>query len=293
MRVATIVVLAVALLVAASVAGYCQTARSVGMGMTGVGLADDAAAWLFNPAGLADLKVAPKADDVSWTAIAGQQFDTDSPLSEKFVHVAGAYGPQGFAVGYIRLADVDSTVWGGGYGFKYNQSLSFGASIIQGRTKGSSLYDLTSSAAAAGTTTTQTFVDLGAMYQWKPSWGAGNPAKLSLVAFDTFGKVQTLWAAGFSTNIGSKLLVDVDVLDLRDKTAVDGVDKSGRMVDYGAEYPVADWLTLRAGSQDGDFGFGAGFVVGDGWKIDVGHIKLDPGGSYEPKQTLFSIGRDF
>jgi len=291
MRVATIVVLAVTLMVAASVAGYCQTARSVGMGMTGVGLADDAAAWLFNPAGYADLKVAPKADDVSWTAIAGQQYDTDAPLSEKFVHVAGAYGPQGFGVGYIRLSDPGATVWGGGYGFKLNHNLSLGASIVQLHGTGS--FEVLPVQATAGRTSTQTLVNVGAMYQWKPSWASGNPAKLSLLAFDTFDKLQTLWAAGFSTTIGPKLLVDVDCLDLRDKTAQPGVDKSGRMFNYGAEYPVLDWLTLRAGSQDGDFGFGAGFVLGDGWKIDVGHIKMDFGGGFEPKQTLFSVARDF
>jgi hypothetical protein len=290
MRVATVVVLAVALLAAASVAGYCQTARSVGMGMTGVGLADDAAAWLFNPAGYADLKVAPKAEDVSWTAVAGQRIDTDAPLAEKFAHVAGAYGPQGFGVGYIRLGDVGASVWGGGYGFKFNDNWSLGASILQLRgTAWSGAYP---TQLPTGTTT-QTVVNLGAMYQFTPSWGGGKSAKLSLVAADTFDKLQTLWAAGFSTNIGSKLLVVVDCLDLRDKTKVTNVDKTGRMFNVGAEYPFNDWLTVRAGSQDGDFGFGAGVVVGDGWKIDVGHIKMDFGGGFEPKQTLVSVGRDF
>lgn len=290
MRVATIVVLVAALVVASSLVGYCQTARSVGMGMTGVGLADDAAAWLFNPAGYADLNVAPKAEDVSWTAVAGQRFDTEAPLAEKFAHVAGAYGPQGFGLGYIRLGDIGATVWGGGYGFKLNGNWSLGASILQLR--GTAWSGVYATQLPSGTST-QTIVNLGAMYQFTPSWGAGNPAKVSLVAADTFDKLQTLWAAGFSTKIGSKLLVDVDCLDLRDKTAIEGVDKSGRMFNFGAEYPFNDWLTLRAGSQDGDFGFGAGVVIGDGWKIDVGHIKMDFGGGFEPKQTLVSIGRDF
>jgi hypothetical protein len=271
-------------------AGYAQTARSVGMGMTGVGLADDAAAWLFNPAGYADLKVAPKAEDVSWTAVAGQRIETDAPLAEKFVHVAGAYGPQGFGVGYIRLGDMGTTVWGGGYGFKLNGSVNLGASIVQLHGRWGGLFG---QPGASGTSGEETLVNVGAMYEWKPSWASGNRAKLSLLAFDTFQKMQILWAAGFSTTIGPKLLVDVDCLDLRDKTAVEGVDKSGRMFNVGAEYPVNDWLTLRAGSQDGDFGGGIGLVLGDGWKIDAGYIKLDYGHGFEPKQTLVSIGRDF
>ncbi|MEN6345656.1 MAG: hypothetical protein ABFE16_10120 [Armatimonadia bacterium] len=287
MKKLTLAVLVGTLLVVTSIAGYCQTARSVGMGMTGIGTADDAAAWLFNPAGLASMNVKPQAgNDVAWQFIGGADYDADMPLDEDFVHVGAFADNQGFGLGRIKLNDVDATIYGGGYGFKLNSNWSLGASLLHGKVGGGVFVK----AADADFDQSETLVNAGVMYQWVPSWSAGKAAKLSVLCFDTFDTLQTLWNAGFSTYVGSKLLVDVDCLDLRDKTAA-SFDKSGRMFNYGAEYQFNDWLTLRAGSQDGDFGFGGGFNIA-GWKIDAGHIKLESNG-YDASQTLISLTKDF
>lgn len=285
MRLATIVVLMATALVATSVAGFCQTGRTVGMGFTGTGLADQADGWYWNPAGLAQMNVnpvcAPAGDEpaLMWQGIAGTDFGGD--VDADVLHLGGVYGTNGFAVGRVAYGNDNSTDIGIGFGTTLGSPLwSAGISILASEW--------------GADDNSETAVNLGAMYQWHPALGKGNPAKIGFVAEDiTEEWGDSIYSAGVSFWVGNRILIAADVWDLTDETEVAGDDDSGMEFNVGAEFALAPWLTLRAGSQDGDFTFGAGTSY-KGWKIDAGFVSWD--NDYPMSDTdgqLISVSKDW
>jgi hypothetical protein len=278
MRLSTIAVLVGVLVIATSVAGTCQTARSLGMGWTGTGLADDAAAWFWNPAGLPHLDVPAKGEvtkggiedlsDIGWQAIAGTDFGGD--FDQDVLHLAGVYGNKGFAVG--RIAGDDWTELAIAFGAMLDPHFSAGATI---RNEEADDWH-------------ETMVDLGLMYQWNTSLGKGKPARIGVRLDDATDEEQDIWSAGCSFWIGDRILIAADVYDLANDTEVDGDDDTGTEFNVGAEVHVTDWLALRAGSADGDFGFGVGLTLPKGWKVDAGQLSFDNGDD-DLDQQLFCV----
>jgi hypothetical protein len=289
MRLTTIAVLAAAALVATSAVGFCETPRSVAMGFTGYGLSDDAGAWYWNPAGLAHMNVNPMCKDegkgdgdgpaLMWQGIAGTDFGGDIDID--VLHLGGVYGSNGFAIGRLHSTDADYTEIGIGYGTTLGSPLwSVGGAIIN--TEGS-LGDH------------ETILDLGAMYQWHPALGKGRPAKIGLTCDDVTKEWgDPICSAGVSFWLGDRVLIAADVWDLGNETKIPGIDDTGSEFNVGAEIVLAPWLCLRAGSQDGDFTFGAG-INWRGWKVDAGFVTWDIGGLEMPDVDgqLFSISRDW
>jgi len=286
MRHVTIAVLAVAALVAASVVGFCETPRSIGMGFTGYGLSDDAGAWWWNPAGLAHMDVNPVCDEpkgespeLLWQAIAGSDFGGD--VDRDVLHVGGVYGTNGFAVGRIHSSDGNWTDIGIGYGTTLGTPhWSVGGTIYN------SEWGVDDH--------TETLLNLGAMYQWLPVQSKGKPAKIGLVCEDITKELSDpLWSLGVSFWLGDRVLIAADLWDLSNETEVAGVPDTGSEFSVGAEVILADWVCLRAGSADGDFTWGAGLNY-KGWKLDAGFVAWDNGAGYaDSDQQMFSISKDF
>lgn len=284
MKLATIAVLAVTAMVATSAVGFCQTGRSVGMGYTGIGLADQADAWYWNPAGLAYMNVNPvdggDASGLKWQGIAGADFGGDVDLSS--LHLGGLFGTTGFAVGRVRSNDGNWTDIGIGFGTTIGSpQWSVGGTILASEWGASD--------------TSETELNLGAMYQWHPAIGKGKPAKIGFTAEDVTEAYDTptIYSAGVSFWVGNRVLIAADAWDLTDETEVAGDDESGMEFNVGAEVLVAPWLALRAGSQDGNFAFGAG-VNYRGWKIDAGFVTWD--NDYPMSDSdgqLISVSRDW
>lgn len=259
MRAVTIVAFAVAVLLVTSAVGFCQTARAVGMGYTGVGLADDAGAWLFNPAGLPHMNIPARVmnDDptaLHWQAIAGDTFGGDIPGD---VLDLGAVGQDsGAAIGRIHLRDLGTTLTGFGFGTQVGKQWSFGASILDND----------------GPAAHQVTLNAGAMYQWNCRWAPDRPVKIGLTLNDLTKEVQTTVNGGVSFSVGPKVLVAADLIDITNQTDT-GMRHTGRQLDAGLEYKPWRWLALRAGEQDGDWGWGAG-VRYKGWQLDYGNLLI-------------------
>jgi len=272
-------------LVATSAVGICDSARSVGMGFTGTGLADQADAWYWNPAGLAHMEVCPMlAGDgaepkLVWQGIVANDFGGDVDMDS--IDVGGVYGTNGFAVGRVHSGQGDWTDIGIGFGTTLgSKQWSGGISVV---------------ASEWGTSDqSETTLNAGVMYQWNPALGKGKPAKLGVLAEDlTEEWGDTIYTAGLSFWLGKNLLIAADVYDLNDDTAVEDEADTGREFNVGAEWQALKWLALRAGSQDGDFTYGAG-VCYKGWKLDAGFVTWDE--DYPAVDTdgqLFSITKDF
>jgi len=269
------------------------------MGVTGIGRGDDVTAWIFNPAGLPDMKITPRAgQDVLWQAMIGMDVNSDAPLDEKFFYIGGVTNNQGFAVGRIKGDDINASATGGGYGFKLSNHWSIGAALVQVSADTEVLFD------AVGATSRHHHHDSGnsanilnasLMYQWVPSWGDGMPTKLTLGCADVLGHFdimdkQRLYVAGLSTNIGRKFQLDVDCLDLDNKTDY-------RLFNAGAQYQLDKRFALRAGCLDFNdsdvrsFTYGAGYRFCDGWSLDAGQIRIKP--MDNSTQTVVSLSKDF
>lgn len=284
MRYGTIVVLVATALVATSVAGYCQTGRAAGMGFTGVGLADDAAAWAFNPAGLPSMNIAANEDsDIACQAVLGTDFSSTRGFDQDVFSLGILDGDQGFGVGRRHSDDARSTGIGAGYGRMLSERWSWGISIVIADVPGNS----------------ETLLNGGLMYRWVPSWSNGQDAKFGILISDITdemgvpGRDGRMWHMGASTYVGNSVLLALDVVDLTDETGVPGVQKSGTMFNVGAEVAVADWLDLRIGAQDGDLTYGAGVSFGNGWRLDAGLCELDFGGAFTPDMNVVSLSKDF
>lgn len=280
MRILTAAMVAVTLLTFGSVAGLCQSARTLGMGWTGVAGTDDVSAWYWNPASLPNIDVAPKADGTAaWQAVAGTTIGGDAWWESDVFSLGAVSGERGFAAGRVKwTSSPTETEIGIGYGQAIGRKLSVGASVYFDEYGG---HRTTSFGA-------------GAEYKWDCRlFRSDKPAKLSLVALDVFDKSGdgTIFSAGMSAFVSPRLQLVVDCYDISDKV--------GNEWNFGGEYSVGKFLAgeglkLRAGSHDGKISFGAGLDFRNGWSVDFAHAEFkEHGASTETKTSLVTVTKDF
>ncbi len=238
-----VLLLAVASVGSASELGF--SARSAGMGGTGIADTQDAGSTFYNPAGLPWLQ-APPAPDSMWGVQGLGVWETGSDWGFKAAAVAGANPDSGWGLGAFYADDDWDNWWGLGAGKKFGETWSLGAGMLK---------------------EDETVFNAGLIYQL----ALPNPGVISLGLFvmditDEWG--GPIYNVGACMPLGETARLAVDVWDL--------TDEWDTTVNVGAEAIVApDWC-VRAGSMDGDMTFGAGYQ-GDGWTLDAAYVDWDYG----------------
>ena len=242
------------------------TARATGMGGAGIGVADDAAAWFQNPAGLAALHVPVQEGKIWGTDAVGTLASLDVGPSTRDawgVNVSGWQPAEGIGLGggFSHTNDVGDVI-GAGFGTAVKRMpLTGGISLVHMN---------------PATGDSSTLVNLGGMWRFEqPERG---PIRLGVTVediFDDIGNGATL-NAGVAWPVTNELLFAADATDLTGRMA------DGPFFNAGAELkPVSvAGLALRAGVTDtGDkhaFTAGAGYVVRN-WRFDAAFADLEDG----------------
>lgn len=254
--------------------GTAWTARAVGMGGAGIAVADDAAAWFQNPAGLAALNVpCPEGaeygsdamfsigsveDDESWSLTWSGWKPADS-FGAGAGYFDPAFGGHAFGVGF-------------GAGFK-NMPLSFGLNVTSVQTDHPVYNPYPDQIMDGGDYTT---LNAGAMYRFGSD---ASPFKVGVVANDLTNELYdtAIFNAGASWMPVSRLLVAVDVLDVTDETEGDMLVNGG--VEYGFSAGEGRTIFGRAGladnGEDHDVTVGIGYAKGP-WHLDFAWADTEP-----------------
>jgi hypothetical protein len=230
-------------------------ARSLGMGFAGVGLADDAAAWYQNPAGLACLNV-PVTEGAGWASDVQGSFADMFSTNFYALNYAG-WSPAskwGVGAGGVKPQDGD-TLYGAGVGYGFgNSGFSLGANFMRSSGGGSTL------------------VNAGALFQIKQE--ALPAARIGLRAWDVTNQEGGPWYdLGVAWSPVKQFLVAVDAWDLTDEFG------GGVTVNGGVEYKfgTSDAWKVRLGAADLDgykLTYGLGYGM-DKWRVDVGYITAE------------------
>lgn len=232
-----------------------QNFRISAMGMADVGLADDDAAFVSNPAGIPHMKVygpriSPWPSRVSGTFSVGGDIDTFSA----FYSARNAAGTQGWGAGYWNLdagksTDVDG--FGAGYGMEFSGGLSGGVSLLH-----------TTNASD------HTMVNLGGMYRVDAPMSDWSYGALLRDLTDESGSGPML-DLGASVTLPSGLLITAELEDISDE--IDTV------FNVGAEWPMPmTAFTLRGGAADGDLTLGVGYML-TSWEVGLTWMDSDGG----------------
>lgn len=252
-------------------------ARSLAMGNAVVGVADDSAAWLQNPAGLPYLQISPKSRmawpmRISATTDAGLEVDTVGANAS----ARDRAGRQGWGLGYWHLGDYELGPYislsieryGAGYGARISDEWSVGIAVADLEM----LWDIPpmvmpgqSQAAIAAYNGRETIIDVGVMYRDVTEAGT---AKFGLVARDVADNMQSTVDIGASFLSPEGLLLTTELRD-----ATDAIDVA---FNVGAEWRVSGLpeLTLLAGLADGDATYGAGYDFMP-WTVSLSTQHLD------------------
>jgi len=238
------------------------------MGSAVVGVADDGAAWVQNPAGLGALDL--KCEK-------GKEWANDAIGAYARLSSVDAWGvtwsgwqpakAMGFGAGYVNMDSAQAYGAGFGMGIKsLPLSLGVNAKVMD---------------PDAGSSTT-TF-DLAALYQFVQP--AKAPIRVGLVARDITDKVQTTWDLGVAWPATPKLLVAVDVRDL--------TDEFNTLFNAGAEYKFGktnEW-TARLGEvdngTDNNLTLGAGYAFANNWRLDAAWQNVKAG------DDIWTVGAGF
>jgi len=236
--------------------------RASGMGGASIAVADDAAAWFQNPAGLAALSVPCKEGTEYGNDVLFAFANNDE--SSAWELTWSGWKPSaniGFGAGYAS-ADDAGRVFGAGFGAGFTEiPLSGGINVM-------------SIDPEAGDS--DTILNVGALYRLGLGEGTA-PLKIGMTVTDVTDEFDlgTLWNVGLAWNATKDLLVAVDFRDitqeLNDETQVGG----------GAEYAFgsANEWKVRAGAFDTggetDFTVGAGYQAKQ-WRADFSFVDTDP-----------------
>jgi hypothetical protein len=262
------------------VAAHCSdfngvSARALGMGGASVGVADDAFAWIENPAGLASLAAAPKEGAKwSWDVAAEGTFSTREFGGDKHdawgVTVSACDPSQGlgFGVGGAQdKVDNDKTrLWGAGFGIKgrtdSTKDWAIGVSVRRQDKDVTTVSDITPEQTTTIVTKDKvTLYDLGLMYDVKIADAL--PAKIGLVCRNVGDKNDgRTFDAGISLKASDRLLVAADL---------SGLGQSNRDWMAGGEYRLNEWA-FRAGDASGQLALGVGYQWNN-WCIDYAHTQ--------------------
>ena len=286
MKFARIAIVLAVLAIAAS--AYCQSfsqglvsVRQLGMGGAGIAVADDAYAWIQNPAGLPNLQ-APEANG-KWrfNTVAGSSFsshDFDCGELEIRDWTISAVDPNrkwgvGGGLGFFANdADGITTGWGVGAGTRYGENSPWSGGISY-----------------ANVTRPRFFMDGDRFFETDNIFMVGwmydvrltdhSPVRLGLVVSDLTDQIQRQFNFGASFWITPNLLLATDFV---------GIGSFDRTWNAGAEYRFPGWnWCLRAGDNDGRFTFGGGYRYHD-WYADYAHTEKDG-----QRINAVSIGYEF
>ncbi|MBU0606868.1 MAG: hypothetical protein KKI08_03235 [Armatimonadetes bacterium] len=259
--------------------------RVTGMGGAGVGVADDAAAWWMNPAGLAKLGVpVPDGAEYGTQALLGYVNQDDHDAYMLTMSGWKPSGGFGYGLGYANLKQPQHSYYyteqmDDYYSLQHVFGMGMGAALSSNLALGLNLATYTfmdqyygeCSTAQFGEAFDVTEFGAGLMYR-------GGDFSVGLVADDIFDRsgAGTIWSLGAGWKATDNLLVAVDAYDLSDEWD-DGVAVSG-----GVEYRVPDgnrqwfgrvgmmdagddhWLTVGVGMQ------------GRSWHVDFALVDSDP-----------------
>jgi len=253
-----------------------DTARSIGMGGAVIGVADDAAAWYQNPAGLGLMKstnsMIPLASDLMGTWLSNDLgSDTADGLALTW---SGALTGRGMGIG-AGFSDVDyvGKTYGAGFGMALKSGwLSWGAKVVRFDPDSS----MSGAAAFPSSSSKETVFGVGAMAQFPQLHS--DPIRVGVVVEDVFDATDN----GPYVNVGAywPVLKSLGIaLDLQDVT--DQSDE-GPFVNAGVEYKIGllgNW-TVRAGMMDNgskrDFTAGLGFSLLK-WRVDAAYSAANDG----------------
>lgn len=262
-----IAVLVIVALTVSTVAMAQMTPRAVGMGGAVVGVADDAAAWIYNPAGLPNIKLTAEPGG-SWDGLATGSWGTDRGTKNDVVSLTASMkrtpdSNWGVGVGYLDSEKAFSTL-GIGYGYQFkNSPLSVGASLYRVDP------DFVGSKA-------ETAFDLGFMYSFRVE--NREPVKVGLVVRDLTQDIyaKRTFDAGASWKVNSQWLVALDITDLTDESNL------GPFISGGAEYTFGtnmEWQARAGFADDGvdhNLTLGAGYDFGK-WTLDAAFVNIKGG----------------
>ena len=247
------------------------TARSLGMGGASIAIADDAAAWLQNPAGLACLNV-PAKEGNRWGSDAMATYLRFDPTAQGTVPA-----PEWEASAGTWSAWQPEKTWGIGAGVAYvpNEGTSYGAGIGNNLGQGAWSWGVNFLTSLPQVGASETLTNLGLLYR-APRF------RLGVVGEDVLGRTQDgpLWNAGFAAPLSRTISLAVDVVDVTGKT-LDGARFSG-----GIEWSFLSCrnLVLRGGlidtsqasSSDHELTVGAGYKF-NRCRVDVGWANIEDG----------------
>jgi hypothetical protein len=236
--------------------------RAAAMGGAGIGVADDAAAWYQNPAGLAALNVPCREGAEYATQAVFSYANTDDDDAYE-LNVSGWNPSQlfGYGAGYVNAGGIfHASGVGFGAGFK-NMPLSVGFNVINDRPDGDA-----------------TYLNAGVMY--RISQGEGKePIRFGLAIDDLTDRsdMGPFYHIGIGWKPVNNLLIAVDATDLTDEWD-DGVGVSGG-IEYAFNGSAGRQILGRAGMMDsGDdhlLTLGVGYQA-KGWHVDFAWVDTDP-----------------
>lgn len=278
MKYAWIVTLAVCLVATGAWAqgAGVSTARSLGMGGAVIGVADDAAAWYQNPAGLAALNV-PVHEGKMWGAdVAGiyANRDTIDGSLDSWGLLGSGWQPakrMGFGLGFGDVEDY-VTIIGGGFGMGIGDTdLSAGINIVNQD------YDEelmpTQNGYDGGS---DTLLNLGLLYQVRRD--EASPVRVGFLVEDLTDETDMgpWFSAGVAWPATPEWLAALDLRDITDES------DHGPFLNVGAEYKPAklvNWA-FRAGLYDSgdshDLTLGAGYSW-ERWRLDAAYGDMADG----------------
>ncbi len=258
MKPISLVVAAVALLLASTVA-FAQTARYLGMGMTGIAVADDAGALQFNPANLASLDIAlpaaahpqydPWAHPWDWQ-VAGS-LEVSGDLDYKALHLAGGNSQNGYGLGAYWADTMGADEWSVGFGVQQGANWSWGLGVQNLGSGGGS----------------DTLLHAGLLYEVPQEDASYEPVRLGLHLQDLTDETNN--GPFFNLGIAVPLArcLREDVLLVADWWDVS--DEIDSTYNLGVEYVAPNEWAVRAGLIGGDeLTAGLGYDGGT-WKLDL------------------------
>ena len=259
-----LVVAVIALLLASTVA-FAQTARYLGMGMTGIAGADDAGALEFNPASLASLRIASPAAVGSqydhWThpwdwQVAGS-LEVSGDRDYEALHLAGGNSQDGYGLGASWADAMGADQWSVGFGVQQGTNWSWGLGVQQLDSGGGS----------------DTLLHAGLLYEVPQEDASYEPVRLGLYLQDLTDKTNNgpFFNLGIAVPLARYLREDV----LLTADWWDVSDEIDSTVNVGVEYTAPNEWVLRAGLVDSDeVTVGAGYDGGT-WQLDVAWVESE------------------
>jgi len=238
------------------------TSRSLGMGGTGTGVADDAAAWFQNPAGLGALNV-PCQEGKTWANDAVGTFADYGDVNGWALDWSGWQPAKlmGFGAGFADIED-DVQIIGAGFGMNYKQTpFSWGVNI-ENVNPDDYLLD------------SNTYFNIGLMYRFPQPEKA--PLRLGLVIADVTDESDNgpFFDLGVAWPATDKLLIAADVDDLTDE--VDVSFSAGAEYLFGMENEWAARLGALDNGDGHDLTLGLGYAFKNNWRVDAAFVDSDP-----------------